>query len=38
MKAPGPTSTPRLDVSIEELEKILERARPALVEEGYEKL
>jgi transposase len=38
MKAPGPTSTPRLDVSIEELEKLLERARPALGEEGYEKL
>jgi transposase len=38
MKAPGPTSTPRLDVSIEELEKLLEPARPALGEEGYEKL
>ena len=39
MKPPGAESAlPPLDVSIEELENLLERARPALGEEGYEKL
>jgi len=42
MKPPGPkgasAGAPPIDVSIEELEKLLERARPALGEEGYEKL
>jgi transposase len=38
MKPPDPEGAPRWDVSIEELEALLERARPALGEDGYEKL
>ena len=38
MRPPPPEGAPRLDVSIEELEAWLERARPALGAEGYEKL
>ena len=38
MRPPQPEGAPRLDVSIEELEAWLERARPALGAEGYEKL
>jgi hypothetical protein len=39
MKAPEPEGAPRLDVSIEELEALLEQAkREPLQEEGYQKL
>ena len=38
MRPPQPEGAPRLDVSIEELEALLEQARPALSEDGYEKL
>jgi transposase len=38
MKPPGPEGVPPIDVSIEELEALLEQARPALSEEGYQKL
>ena len=38
MRPPQAEGAPRLDVSIEELEAWLERARPALGAEGYEKL
>lgn len=38
MKPPGPEGAPRIDVSCEELEALLEQARLALGEEGYEKL
>jgi transposase len=38
MKPPVPEGAPQLDVTIEELEALLEQARPALSEEGYEKL
>jgi transposase len=39
MKVPDPESTPRLDVSMEELEALLEQARQEpLREEGYQKL
>jgi len=36
--APSGPGAPRLDVSLEELEALLEQARPALSEEGYQKL
>ena len=38
MKPPGPEGAPPIDVSIEELEAVLEQARPSLGEEGYQKL
>ena len=38
MKPPGPEGTPRIDVSCEELEALLEGARAALGEAGYQKL
>ncbi len=38
MKPPGPRGAPQIDVSIEELEALLEQARPALSAEGYQKL
>ena len=38
MKPPGPEGTPRIDVSREELEALLEGVRPALGEAGYQKL
>src|ERR1700692_1414092 len=38
MRPPQPEGVPPLDVSIEEVEKLLERARPALGADGYEKL
>jgi transposase len=38
MKPPGPEGTPPIDIPIEELEGLLEQARPALSEEGYQKL
>ena len=39
MKAPEPEGVPRLDVSMEELEALLEQARQEpLREEGYQKL
>ena len=38
MKPPGPDVTPRIDVSREELEALLEGVRPALGEAGYQKL
>ena len=38
MKPPGTESTPRIDVSCEELEALLEAVRPALGEAGYQKL
>ena len=38
MKPPGPEATPRIDVSREELEALLEGVRPALGEAGYQKL
>ena len=39
MKAPEPESVPRLDVSREELETLLEQARQEpLREDGYQKL
>jgi len=38
MKVPTPEGTPPMDVSIEELEALLEQARLALSEEGYQKL
>ena len=38
MKPPDPEGTPRIDVSREELEALLEGVRPALGEVGYQKL
>ena len=38
MKSPDPEGIPRIDVSSEELEALLEQARPALAEDGYQKL
>jgi len=38
MKPPGPEATPRINVSREELEALLEGVRPALGEAGYQKL
>jgi transposase len=38
MKARDPEGVPPLDVPLEELERLLDQARPALGEEGYEKL
>jgi len=38
MKVPTPEGTPPMDVSMEELEALLEQARLALSEEGYQKL
>jgi len=38
VKPPGTESTPRIDVSCEELEALLEAVRPALGEAGYQKL
>jgi len=38
MKPPVPEGAPPIDISIEELEALLEQARPALSEEGYQKL
>lgn len=38
MKRTDPEGAPLIDVSIEELEALLEQARPALSAEGYEKL
>jgi len=38
MKPPAPPSVPPIDVSIEELEALLEQVRPALSAEGYQKL
>ena len=38
MKPPGPDVTPRIDVSREELEALLDGVRPALGEAGYQKL
>jgi hypothetical protein len=38
VKPPGPEGTPRIDVSREELEALLEGVRPALGEAGYQKL
>ena len=38
MKRPDPESAPLIDVSLEELEALLEQARPTLSAEGYEKL
>jgi len=38
MKPPDPEGAPPIDVSLEELEGLLEQARPALSEEGYQKL
>jgi hypothetical protein len=38
MKPPGPEGAPQIDVSIEELEALVEQARLALSEEGYQKL
>ena len=38
MKPPSPEATPRIDVSREELEALLEGVRPALGEAGYQKL
>jgi hypothetical protein len=39
MKTPEPEGVPRLDVSIQELEALLEQARQEpLREEGYQKL
>ena len=38
MKPPDPEGAPQIDVPIEELEALLEQARPALSEEGYQKL
>ena len=37
MKPPGPADTPRIDVSRDELEALLEGVRPALGEAGYQK-
>ena len=38
MKPPGAEGAPRIDVSCEELEALLEGVRPALGEAGYQKL
>ena len=38
MKSPAPEGAPRIDVSCEELEALLEGARAALGETGYQKL
>jgi transposase len=38
MKRPDPEGAQPIDVSLEELEALLEQARPALGEEGYQKL
>jgi transposase len=38
MKPPDPEGAPPIDVPIEELEGLVEQARPALCEEGYQKL
>ena len=38
MKPAGPKSAPPIDISREDLEALLEQARPALSEEGYQKL
>jgi transposase len=38
MKRSGPEGTPRLDVSTEELEALVEQARAVLPEDGYQKL
>ena len=38
MKSPAPEGAPRIDVSCEELEALLEGARAALGETGYHKL
>ena len=38
MKPPEPEATPRIDVSCEELEALLEGVRAALGEAGYQKL
>ena len=38
MKSPKPEGAPPLEVSIEELEALVEQARPALSEDGYQKL
>src|SRR2546422_36942 len=38
MKRPDREGAPPLDVPIEELETLVEQARPALSEEGYQKL
>jgi hypothetical protein len=38
MKRSGPEETPRLDVSTEELEALVEQARAVLPEDGYQKL
>ena len=38
MKPPAPEGAPQIDISIEELEALLQQARPALSEEGYQKL
>jgi len=38
MKSPQPGGAPPLEISIEELEALVEQARPALSEDGYQKL
>ena len=38
MKSPQPEGAPPLEISIEELEALVEQVRPALSEEGYQKL
>ena len=38
MKSPAPEGAPRIDISCEELEALLEGARAALGETGYQKL
>ena len=38
MKPPSPEGLPRIDVSTAELEALLEQGRPALGEDGYQKL
>ena len=38
MKSPQPEGAPPLEISIEELEALVEQARPALSEDGYQKL
>ena len=38
MKPPEPEGAPPIDVSIQELEALVEQARSALSEQGYQKL
>jgi transposase len=38
VKPPSPEGVPRIDVSTEELEALLEQGRPSLSEDGYQKL